>query len=305
MKPQTTIDQEIKLANKKIALEINQKSLINLGEELYSLKGKKMNGTIQRSLNRCDREISERTTQIAKLQKEIQHKEEVLKEEEKNRLFNEKCQEREEYHAMEKLFNQYPVIRQTIINCVNDPYMNMQSTKIASLKGEHDKIFQITGGVEFRMDGQTLKICKNDYPNLLRGPKYITKEHPDGRTNVIIYFYREIELGNIKTVEDAIKWIHQYGVWIYTSAKFNEYVKKFQNDNNILITAEIYVKCYEDFYHVKLSLEEIEKMKHYFLSNTYGTEKFTQEDLINLIIANNKPVKPISKFQQIIKILFK
>jgi hypothetical protein len=290
------------LINRRKSFVLNQRNLIMIGTKLYSLQQKKMNGNVKRSLNKCEKDKIKKENLIKTLQYQINEAKKVIQLEKEKEDRAQFIRETKEYFLVQSMMEQFKGIQKVVIDALASKKLPMASIIEIATLGEHDKIFQRTSSTLFRLGGITLEECKHNFPNLVFSKKTKTKEHIDGRTNIIMYFYRALLEKEITTIEQAVIWIRRYSVWIHTSDKFNVYVEKFQNDKKNLITVETYVKAYEDFYHVKLSSEEIEKMRYYFLSTTYGTKKFPKEDLIKLIVSTNKPE---SKLIQIIKILLK
>jgi hypothetical protein len=303
MKTAKIKDKKRVLSNRQIALLDNQEYLITVDQKIFYLQQKEMNGTEKRSFISAQKEKTKTEKRIESIKAEIEKDQFYILQKEEQEEQAKIKQEFEEHYLVLSMMEQFKGIQIVVMDAKANGASMDTLIKVATL-GEHDKIFQRTSSTLFRLSGITLEDCKRNFPAIIVSKKAKTKEHIDGRTNIILYFYRALLKKEITTVEEAVKWIRRYSVWIHTTAKFNMYVEKFQNDKNQLITVETYVKAYEDFYHVKLSQEEIEKMRYHFLSTTYGITKFPKEDLINLIVANNKPVKPISKFRQIIKILF-
>ena len=106
-----------------------------------------------------------------------------------------------------------------------------------------------------------------------------TKEHVNGRTTFALYGLWAILQGEIKTVDDYIKFYKNYCIWIYTSYEFNIDIKPFQNDNDKgAIDPKIYMKKYEKVYG-KLKDSVAENFKLHFLYNKYNV--ITKNDIIN------------------------
>jgi hypothetical protein len=277
------IEKERVLQNRENLLEHNEQELIKIEEKITLLSNKSSNGNILRSLNSYKRKKTKKEKRILDLKKEISNIKFWLETDRIKREAEEEHQKLLDYYAIKGIMVEFEATKKYIIELSKDPRLSINEIVESALKGHHDKIFQKTGKISYRVGNDNYY---NEFPNLLKGKLYQTHEHIGGRTNTVTYFYRAIIFGEINSVEEAVAWIHRYGAWIFTSAKFNNYIDAYQNADT-LITAEKYIQLYSEISGAVITKEETEKLKYHFLSTTYGTEKFTQEDLVRLIIEKN------------------
>lgn len=107
------------------------------------------------------------------------------------------------------------------------------------------------------------------------------KEHVNGRTNIGIYGAYLVLTGKITNWEDLYNFLLRFGCWIETSKKFNDYIARFQNENDGAISPEVYIREYEKFFNYKLSDTERSEFSKRFLFTEYGV--ITKDMIVNNI----------------------
>lgn len=100
--------------------------------------------------------------------------------------------------------------------------------------------------------------------------KGIVNEHINGRLALGVYFFHAYRNGEIKDYKDTLNWYLRYCVWIKTDEKFNQIMKKFQNENDAAIDADLYINQWENYFNEKLDEEQKTEFKKHFLSTNYG-----------------------------------
>jgi hypothetical protein len=232
--------------------------------------------------------------------KEI-HQQEVLKRNEEQRIAKEKRDfekaERARAFAIRKQnalqkklekaekSKQRDIKQQLIIqerhNCVYLDYIHLLETKIPMLiaKGYSNELIEEIVFFEIRNASFSLASTKKYEFNLpVQGT---VLEHVNGRTNIGIYGAYLVLTNKIKNGEDYYNFLLRFGCIIKTTKQFNDYIAKFQNQNDGAISPEIYIREYEKYFNYKLTDTEKLEFSKRFLFTEYGS--ITKNMIIDII----------------------